>query len=231
MIVNRRESVATCPTYARLVARDGTATGIPGLGITCSDCDRRAGAPGGDDEGGGDDRQPRGSGRRSGCAWRLSGATPESPARKSADPAPPPVERGSSSESRLPSLRGKRLPRHRARRAIPLRRVEASDLQWRYPTWSLVHRLRERMGVSRSSGFALRGRRGERRLSYGSEPRIMTISGEESRDWKEILVDWVGARWRWLIVAVVLLFAFNNLVGSVVGIMGLIAFTVSSVVF
>ena len=52
----------------------------------------------------------------------------------------------------------------------------------------------------------------------------MTISGEESRDWKEILMDWVGARWRWLIVAVVLLFAFNNLVGSIVGIMGLIAF-------
>ncbi len=52
----------------------------------------------------------------------------------------------------------------------------------------------------------------------------MTISGEESRDWKEVLVDWVEARWRWLIVAVLLLFAFNNLVGSVVGIMGLIAF-------
>ena len=51
----------------------------------------------------------------------------------------------------------------------------------------------------------------------------MTISGEESRDWKESLVDWVEARWRWLIVAVLLLFAFNNLVGSVVGIMGLIA--------
>ena len=51
----------------------------------------------------------------------------------------------------------------------------------------------------------------------------MTISGDESRDWKEILVDWVGARWRWLIVAVVLLFALNNLVGSVVGIIGLSA--------
>ncbi len=51
----------------------------------------------------------------------------------------------------------------------------------------------------------------------------MTISGEESRDWKEILVDWIAARWRWLIVAVVLLIAFNNLVGLVVGIMGLIA--------
>ncbi len=51
----------------------------------------------------------------------------------------------------------------------------------------------------------------------------MTISGEESRDWKEVLVDWVGARWRWLIVAVVLWFALNNLVGLVVGSMGLIA--------
>ena len=52
----------------------------------------------------------------------------------------------------------------------------------------------------------------------------MTISGEESQDWKETLVDWVGARWRWLIVAVVLLFAFNNLAGLVVGVTGLIAF-------
>ncbi len=52
----------------------------------------------------------------------------------------------------------------------------------------------------------------------------MTISGEDPRDWKEILADWLGARWRWLIVAVLLLFAFNNLVGSVVGIMGLVAF-------
>ena len=52
----------------------------------------------------------------------------------------------------------------------------------------------------------------------------MTISGEESRDWKEFLTDWVEARWRWLIVAVLLLFAFNNLVGLVVGSLGLIAF-------
>ena len=51
----------------------------------------------------------------------------------------------------------------------------------------------------------------------------MTISGEESRDWGEILADWVGAHWRWLLLAVVLLFAFNNLVGLVVGITGLIA--------
>lgn len=51
----------------------------------------------------------------------------------------------------------------------------------------------------------------------------MTISGEESRDWGEILADWVGAHWRWLLVAVVLLIAFNNLVGLVVGFTGLIA--------
>ncbi len=51
----------------------------------------------------------------------------------------------------------------------------------------------------------------------------MTISGEESRDWKETLVDWVGARWQWLIVPVVLVFAFNRLAGLVVGVLGLIA--------
>jgi hypothetical protein len=67
------------------------------------------------------------------------------------------------------------------------------------------------------------------RNAHGSEPQIMTISGEASRDWKETLVDWVGARWRWLIVAVLLLFAFNNLVGLVVGITGLIAFANSVV--
>ena len=52
----------------------------------------------------------------------------------------------------------------------------------------------------------------------------MTISGEESRDWNEILVNWMADRWRSLIVAVVLLFALNNLVGVVVGSLGLIAF-------
>ena len=55
----------------------------------------------------------------------------------------------------------------------------------------------------------------------------MTIPGEESRenheDWPEILTGWVVARWRWLVAGVVLLFALNNLVGSVVGIMGLLA--------
>ena len=52
----------------------------------------------------------------------------------------------------------------------------------------------------------------------------MTISGQDARDWKGKLGDWIGARWRWLIVAVLLLFAFNNLVGLVVGSLGLIAF-------
>ena len=51
----------------------------------------------------------------------------------------------------------------------------------------------------------------------------MTISDEESRDWTKAPVAWVGARWRWLVVAVLLLFALNNFVGAVVGIMGLIA--------
>jgi len=55
-------------------------------------------------------------------------------------------------------------------------------------------------------------------------PKIMTISDEESRDWKQVLADGVGARWRWLILAVVLLFALNNLAGLVVGVLGSIAF-------
>ena len=37
-------------------------------------------------------------------------------------------------------------------------------------------------------------------------------------------MDWVAARWRWLIVAVLLLFALNNFVGLVVGGIGLLAF-------
>ena len=52
----------------------------------------------------------------------------------------------------------------------------------------------------------------------------MTISGEDSRGWEGKLEAWIGARWRWSIVAVLLLFAFNNLVGVVVGSLGLIAF-------
>ncbi|MCH7857455.1 MAG: hypothetical protein IIB37_11945 [Gemmatimonadetes bacterium] len=52
----------------------------------------------------------------------------------------------------------------------------------------------------------------------------MTISGQDARDSKAKLGDRIGARWRWLIVAVLLLFVFNNLVGLVVGSLGLIAF-------
>jgi hypothetical protein len=52
----------------------------------------------------------------------------------------------------------------------------------------------------------------------------MTISGEESRDWGEILMDWVAAQWRWLLAAAVVLFALNNFVGFVVGGIGLMAF-------
>ncbi|MEE2905751.1 MAG: hypothetical protein VX801_05070 [Gemmatimonadota bacterium] len=61
------------------------------------------------------------------------------------------------------------------------------------------------------------------------EPKLITTSGEESQDWKETIADWVGARWQWLIGAVLLLFAFNNLAGLVVGITGLIAFANSIV--
>ncbi len=52
----------------------------------------------------------------------------------------------------------------------------------------------------------------------------MTISGQDSRDWGEKLGAWIGARWRWLVAGVLLLFALNNVVGMVVGFLGLIAF-------
>ena len=52
----------------------------------------------------------------------------------------------------------------------------------------------------------------------------MTISSQDVRDWKGKLGDWTGARWRWLVVAVLLLFALNNFVGLVVGSLGMLAF-------
>ena len=52
----------------------------------------------------------------------------------------------------------------------------------------------------------------------------MTISGQDEQDWKGKLGDWIAARWRGLIVAVVLLFVLNNLAGLLVGSVGLIAF-------
>ena len=51
----------------------------------------------------------------------------------------------------------------------------------------------------------------------------MTESAEEPRGWKETAEDWVWARWRWLIALVVLLFVLNNLAGTVVGVVGLMA--------
>lgn len=35
---------------------------------------------------------------------------------------------------------------------------------------------------------------------------------------------WLGARWQWLVLVFVLLFALNNLVGIIVGAVGLILF-------
>ena len=52
----------------------------------------------------------------------------------------------------------------------------------------------------------------------------MTISSQDARDWKGKLGDWIGARWRWLVAAFVLLFVINNIVGLLVGSLGLIAF-------
>lgn len=52
----------------------------------------------------------------------------------------------------------------------------------------------------------------------------MTISGQSSQDREGRLGAWVRARWQWLIVAVLLLFALNKLVGGVVGAVGLIVF-------
>ena len=52
----------------------------------------------------------------------------------------------------------------------------------------------------------------------------MTASDHESRDWGERVGAWLGARWKGLVVAVLLLFALNSLAGLVVGAMGLILF-------
>ncbi len=37
-------------------------------------------------------------------------------------------------------------------------------------------------------------------------------------------MDWLEAHWRWVIVGVLLLFAFNNIAGVLVGVTGLITF-------
>ena len=52
----------------------------------------------------------------------------------------------------------------------------------------------------------------------------MTDTTETPRGWGEALEDSVWARWRLLLVIVVLLFVLNNLAGFVVGGLGLVAF-------
>jgi hypothetical protein len=56
------------------------------------------------------------------------------------------------------------------------------------------------------------------------DANTMTISGQDIQDWKGKLGDWLAARWRGLIVAVLLLFVLNNLAGLLAGSLGLIAF-------
>jgi hypothetical protein len=48
-------------------------------------------------------------------------------------------------------------------------------------------------------------------------------SNDDPRSWKEALADRVWARWRWLLVAVLVLFALNNMAGFVAGAVGVIA--------
>ena len=52
----------------------------------------------------------------------------------------------------------------------------------------------------------------------------MTEPNQDSPDWGEKVGAWLGARWQWLVVGVLLLFALNNLVGVIVGAVGLILF-------
>lgn len=52
----------------------------------------------------------------------------------------------------------------------------------------------------------------------------MTAPDQESRDLGEKVGAWLGARWQWLVLVTVLLFALNNLVGIIVGAVGLILF-------
>ena len=46
----------------------------------------------------------------------------------------------------------------------------------------------------------------------------------ESRGWEERLGAWLGARWQWLVMGVLLLFALNNVVGILVGAVGMLLF-------
>ena len=65
---------------------------------------------------------------------------------------------------------------------------------------------------------------GDLTFASQSEAKTMTISGQDSPDWGERLGAWLGARWQWVLAGVLLLFALNNIVGLVVGAVGLLAF-------
>ena len=52
----------------------------------------------------------------------------------------------------------------------------------------------------------------------------MTTPAEPPGDWKEAVEDRFWAQWRWIVALVVLVFVLNNLVGLMVGGVGLIAF-------
>ena len=56
------------------------------------------------------------------------------------------------------------------------------------------------------------------------DANTMTISGQDIQDWKGKLGDWLAARWRGLIVAVLLLFVLNNLAGLLAGFSGIDCF-------
>lgn len=52
----------------------------------------------------------------------------------------------------------------------------------------------------------------------------MSDTSEDARDWEGRVGAWLGARWKWLLAGVLLLFALNNLVGLVVGAVGMLLF-------
>lgn len=65
----------------------------------------------------------------------------------------------------------------------------------------------------------------DRRLDPGTEePLTMKNSNQNAADWGERVGAWLGARWQWVILAILLVFALNNLVGVVAGAVGLLLF-------
>jgi hypothetical protein len=52
----------------------------------------------------------------------------------------------------------------------------------------------------------------------------MTDADEDAPDWTDKLADGIAARWRWLVVAVLVVFVLNNVAGLVAGALALFAF-------